>query len=589
MKDFFKYFLASLLSSIVIFVVGIIIVFIILFAIVGGVSSKLVSDQNEVKKLDENYILVVDLGIPYPDRVAYNHTPFIKDEDTKDAMDLYTLQKALQHATTNNKIKAIYIKATNNVNGWVINKEIRDAILSFKEKSKKPVFAYAQNYSQQSYFLSSVADSLYIDPAGYIAWQGMGISMLFYKNLLQKIGIGMQVFYVGKYKSATEPFREDKMTSYNKEQLMDILNTYYSIVLENTSKGRDLSMNTLKEYADNLLLIDAEQAVKNHMITHGVYYHQMENILKNVVSDDDKPALLSMQDYVNSIEETSIKQKIAVVYMEGTIAKEENAISAKKYRKIFRKIIKEDNIKAVVLRINSPGGDAQESENIWQEIRLLKAKKPVIVSMGNMAASGGYYISSAADSIYALPMTITGSIGIFGMIPEAKQLAHKVGITYDEVHTAPHANMPIFGLDDVQKKAVQKMLQIGYDLFIKRVAQGRHKIQEQVDIIAQGRVWTGVQAKSLGLVDGWADLDSCIKIAAHMSKLKSYSPVMYPEPLSWMERVKNQFKGYISITVQEAIPILQYLNVDKHMQNINFILQQQGQPLVLLPGTIEIK
>lgn len=589
MKDFFKYFLASLLSSVLLFFIGIIVFVIVVFAIVGGVSAKFSSDTKEFQKLDKNYILVVDLSIPYPDRVTYVNSPFTDEDNNKQAIDLYAVKQAIKNATTDKKIKAIYIKASNNANGLVTNQELRDAIEGFKAESKKPVFAYAQNYRQGAYFLASVADSLYLDPAGIVEWRGMGIEMMFYKNLLQKIGVNMQIFYVGKYKSYTEPFRENKMTSYNKEQLMDILNTYYGIGLENISKDRNLSVNALKDYADNLLLINANDAQKKKMITDVVYYNQMENILKKIVSDEGNPSLLSMQEYIASVEEKNESHQVAVVYMEGAIAEGENYVSAKKYRKIFRDIKKDNDIKAVVLRINSPGGSAQESENIWQEIQLLKQAKPVIVSMGSMAASGGYYVASAADSIFAMPMTLTGSIGIFGMIPDAKQLADKVGITYDGVSTSPHANFTIFGFDDVQKKVFQQMIQDGYDLFLKRVSEGRHKTPVQINEIAQGRVWTGIKAKEIGLVDGLANLDSCIKIAASMAKVKSYSTTMYPEPLSWFEKLKNEFKGYVSTSIQESLPIIQYLNADKHIQRANFMLQQQGKPLALVPGTIEIK
>ena len=420
--------------------------------------------------------------------------------------------------------------------------EIRNALLDFKE-SGKFVIAYADSYTQGLYYLSSAADKVLLNPKGMIEWRGIASTPLFYKDLLQKIGVEMQIFKVGTYKSAVEPFIATEMSPANREQVTTFISSIWSQVTEGVSASRNIPVDSLKAYADRMLMFyPAEESVRCGLADTLVYRNDVRDYLKRLVDidEDDNLSLLGLGDMIN-VRKNVPKDKsgniIAVYYASGEItdypgsATSEEGIVGSKVIRDLRKLKDNDDVKAVVLRVNSPGGSAFASEQIWYAVKELKTKKPVIVSMGDYAASGGYYISCGADTIVAEPTTLTGSIGIFGMVPNVKELTDKIGLSYDVVKTNKYAD---FGnimrpFSEGEKALLQMMVAEGYDTFITRCAEGRHTTKEAIEKIAEGRVWTGEAAKELGLVDELGGIDKALDIAIAKARVGGYTIVSYPE------------------------------------------------------------
>lgn len=462
--------------------------------------------------------------------------------DDSNTYGLDDILSSIKKAKENEDIKGIYLQANSLGTSYASLQEIRNALLDFKE-SGKFVIAYADSYTQGLYYLSSAADKVLLNPKGMIEWRGIASTPLFYKDLLQKIGVEMQIFKVGTYKSAVEPFTATEMSPANREQVTTFISSIWSQVTEGVSASRNIPVDSLKAYADRMLMFyPAEESVRCGLADTLVYRNDVRDYLKRLVDidEDDNLSLLGLGDMIN-VRKNVPKDKsgniIAVYYASGEItdypgsATSEEGIVGSKVIRDLRKLKDNDDVKAVVLRVNSPGGSAFASEQIWYAVKELKTKKPVIVSMGDYAASGGYYISCGADTIVAEPTTLTGSIGIFGMVPNVKELTDKIGLSYDVVKTNKYAD---FGnimrpFSEGEKALLQMMVAEGYDTFITRCAEGRHTTKEAIEKIAEGRVWTGEAAKELGLVDELGGIDKALDIAIAKARVGGYTIVSYPE------------------------------------------------------------
>lgn len=535
MKDFFKFTLATLtgivLSGIVLFIIGI-------ATLVGIISS---SDTETVVK--KNSVMMLDLKGTLVERTQESLEGLL-GKFTGEAGNTYGLDDILasiKKAKENDNIKGIYIQASWLDAPYASLQAIRTALEDFKE-SGKFVVAYSDNYTQGLYYLSSVADKVMLNPKGMIEWRGLASAPIFYKDLLQKLGIEMQVFKVGTYKSAVEPFTSTEMSPANKEQVTAFIGSTWNQILDGVSASRKIEKDSLNAYADRMLMFyPSDESVKCGLADTLIYQNNVRSYLKTLVkiSEDDRLPILGLDDMIN-IKKSVPKDKsgdiLAVYYASGEItdydgsATSDEGIVGSKMIRDLRKLKEDDNVKAVVLRVNSPGGSAFASEQIWHAVKELKANKPVIVSMGDYAASGGYYISCAADSIIAEPTTLTGSIGIFGMIPNVKGLTEKIGLTFDVVKTNKFADFgnlmrPVNG---DERALLQMMISQGYDLFVSRCAEGRHMTKEGIEKIAEGRVWTGEMAKGIGLVDELGGIDKALEIAARKAELKGYTIVSYP-------------------------------------------------------------
>ena len=536
MKDFLKFTLATvtgiILSSIVLFIIGMV----TLFGIMAASDTETIVKKNSVMILDLNGTLVERTQ---EDPLGILSQLFNDDSNTYGLDDILS---SIKKAKKNEDIKGIYLQANSLGTSYASLQEIRNALLDFKE-SGKFVIAYADSYTQGLYYLSSAADKVLLNPKGMIEWRGIASTPLFYKDLLQKIGVEMQIFKVGTYKSAVEPFIATEMSPANREQVTTFISSIWSQVTEGVSASRNIPVDSLKAYADRMLMFyPAEESVRCGLADTLVYRNDVRDYLKRLVDidEDDNLSLLGLGDMIN-VRKNVPKDKsgniIAVYYASGEItdypgsATSEEGIVGSKVIRDLRKLKDNDDVKAVVLRVNSPGGSAFASEQIWYAVKELKTKKPVIVSMGDYAASGGYYISCGADTIVAEPTTLTGSIGIFGMVPNVKELTDKIGLSYDVVKTNKYAD---FGnimrpFSEGEKALLQMMVAEGYDTFITRCAEGRHTTKEAIEKIAEGRVWTGETAKELGLVDELGGIDKALDIAIAKARVGGYTIVSYPE------------------------------------------------------------
>lgn len=536
MKDFFKFTLATvtgiILSGIVLFIISIV----TFFGIMSSTETETVVKKNSVMMLDLNGSLV--------ERTEENPigilSQLVGDESSSYGLD--DILSSIKKAKENEDIKGIYVQATSLSSSYASLQAIRHSLADFKE-SGKFIIAYSDNYTQGLYYLSSVADKVLLNPKGMIEWRGIASTPIFYKDLLQKLGVEMQIFKVGTYKSAVEPFISTEMSPANREQVTAFISSIWNQVIDGVSTSRKITPDSLNAYADRMLMFyPAEQSVKCGLADTLVYQNDVRDYLKTLVNvdKDDHLPILGLDEMIN-VKRNVPKDKsgniIAIYYASGEItdqessaASEEGIVGTKVIRDL-RKLKDDDDVKAVVLRVNSPGGSAFASEQIWHAVKELKEKKPVIASMGDYAASGGYYISCVADTIVAEPTTLTGSIGIFGMVPNVKGTAEKIGLSYDVVKTNKFSD---FGnimrpFNEDEKTLMQMMVSQGYDTFVTRCADGRHMSKEAIEKIAEGRVWTGETAKKIGLVDELGGIDKALDIAIAKAKIESYTVISYPE------------------------------------------------------------
>jgi protease-4 len=536
-------FLRELLAVILgVFIAGGIMFFVFMAIITASASS-----FTEDDKVDVGSNSVLELNLERPIKDDYNVTdPFadVFGGGDNDMLEMHEIISAIENAKTDANIKGISIN-TLYINGGVSQTQtIRDKLLEFKE-SGKFITAYANFYTQKSYYLSSVADSIYINPVGGVDFRGLSSEVLYFKDFQDKYGIKMEIIRHGKYKSAVEPFLTNKMSEANREQITSFLTSIWSEMVIDIAKSRNKSAEEINNIADNLLIRNPELAIENNMLDGQLYVDEYENKLKALVhiEENSKLNVLSLEDYISSgkgrIRSTS-KNKIAVIYALGEIRYgegDENYIGQEKIIKSLKKVRKDKSVKAIVLRINSPGGSALASDLIWRELELTKKEKPLVVSMGNLAASGGYYIACNADEIFAEPTTITGSIGVFGMIPNMSKLADKIGINSEQVGTNKQSvgYSPFEPMSDNFHAYVKEGIEDIYSTFVERVAKGRNMTVEQVDSIGQGRVWTGVEALQNGLIDELGSLNNAIEKAAELAEISDYRTTNYP-------RYKNDFE-----------------------------------------------
>jgi len=548
--NFFKVFFASLLASVVGFFLLIFFSIVIMVAMVAGLSSK------EETKVEPNSVLHLNLDYPITDKTSTN--PFENfDFGTFEAsqnLGLNDILKNIKKAKTDDNIKGIFLDVAMMPNGAATTEAIRKQLIDFKT-SGKFVVAYAEVMTQKAFYLSSVADKVYLNPYGVVEFSGLSTEPLFLKNMLEKLDIEVQVFYAGKFKSATEPFRYDKMSEPNRQQVTSYLNGMYNHYLAEISKSRNISVAMLDSIADNLLIRRADDALTFKMVDELAYYDVVLDDLKKRTGkkEDEKLVSIGIKKYDNAPDAKKKDEfkgdKIAVVYTEGDIVDgkgDDTNIGSERVAKMIRKIRQDKDVKAMVLRVNSPGGSALASEIMLREIELAKKKFPVIVSMGNVAASGGYYISCYADTIVAEPTTITGSIGVFGLIPNMQGFFNNhIGVTFDNVKTGKFSDLGslVRPLNDEEKMIIQQGVDTIYYKFKSRVAIGRDMTMELVDSFAQGRVWTGTQAKEVGLVDVLGGIDDAIAIAAHKAGLKEYRTKEYPETEDPFEKFLKSLTG----------------------------------------------
>ena len=555
----------------------------IIFFIVGiGIVVGIVTSSDDKGEIEKNSVLFLDLNGAIEERAVENPLASIMDDEFK-TYGLDEIIAAIKEAKNNGNIKGIYLQAgaVEGASGASLE-EIRSELESFKE-SGKFVVAYGDQYSQELYYLATIADKLILNPQGSIAWHGLASTPVFYKDLLEKVGVEMQVFKVGTYKSAVEPFIATEMSDANREQISELLASTWDELLTAVSASRNVPKETLNEYADRFMdFCPAQEYVECGMADTLLYKDGVLDYLKSLtgVAADDELNLVTMEVMRNRLKENSMleeaagKSKIAVYYafgdIDGSTSSLEEGINSKKVIKELRELREDDDVKAVVLRVNSPGGSAYGSEQIWREVTLLKAVKPVVVSMGDYAASGGYYISCAADCIVASPITLTGSIGIFGVIPSAeKLLKDKVGLDFDVVKTNPMADFGNMSrtFTPQERVVLQNYVNNGYALFLKRCADGRGVTVEEIAKIAEGRVWTGSKAKEIGLVDELGDLDKAVAIAAQKAGLADYSVKAYPEEKPFVEKLMDTNKeDYMETMARETFG--GYYNSIKFIRNI---------------------
>jgi protease-4 len=591
MKQFFKFVLAT--------VVGIIIASVIPLILIVGIIVAAGSDK-EVN-VDANSVLHVKFDYPINERTPNNplaNLGFLGLDGEK-AVGLNDILSSIKKAKTDDNIKGIFLDESYMMSGQATTEEIRNALIDFK-KSKKFIIAYSEIYTQGFYYLASVADKVYINPKGIIEFRGFSSEVTFLKGALDKLGIEAQIIKVGTYKSAVEPLVLTKMSDANRLQVTSYLGSMYDYFLTGISKSRNINKDSLFNYANSGRIQQPEDALKYKLVDGLKYKDEILSELKQRTSIAEKKDIASVDlgDYVKSgtkvdtdPKDVSYKNRIAIVYASGEITGgdgDDNKIGSETISKALRKVRMDDKVKAVVLRINSPGGSSLASDVIWREVMLTKKVKPIIVSMGDVAASGGYYIACAADSIIAEPNTITGSIGIFAVLPNMQKLFNdKLGITFDGVKTGKYADLGDVSrpLSPEERAILQNSVNRGYDDFTKAVANGRGKTQAYINSIGQGRVWTGTQALKIGLVDRLGNINDAVKSAAKKAGVKDYRIVAYPEQKSFL----NKFGEGLSAEVKAHFVKAELGENYRYYEQIKGVTQMMRTPQARMPFDVVIK
>lgn len=542
--------------------------------------------------LKDNTVLTLKLEGTLSERVEPNSFLDLIGQNTDLEIGLDDILSSIKKAKENDNIKGIYINAGAFAASNASLKEIRDQLADFKE-SGKFIIAYADVYSQGCYYLSSVADKVIMNPQGNLDLHGLSSSPTFYKGLLDKVGIEMQIFKVGTFKSAVEPFMLDKMSDANREQVTAYINDIWSTITSEISDSRKISVDKINQLTDSLQTFKlANASVSDGLVDTLMYETEVKEYLKDLLkvekAKDVRMASIKDMTSVPFVKESNSKDVIAILYAEGSInnGSGKDGITDKRYVKEIEKLKDNDKVKAVVFRVNSPGGSAYASEQIWKAITDLKAKKPVVVSMGDYAASGGYYIACNASKIIAQPNTLTGSIGIFGMFPNFEGLTKKVGLSFDNVKTNKFAD---FGdatrpMRPEEKVILQQYIEHGYDLFLTRCSEGRNIPKDSLDHIAQGRVWTGNQALKIGLVDALGNIDTAIQEAAKLAKLDDYSLQDYPKKVDFLESLlSNQKEEFATKAMKE------YLGKDYELFKTIKEIKEQDFVQARMPYDISIR
>lgn len=559
MKSFIKYTFAT--------VVGLFLTM-TLFTIISIISlAGMIATEGMGAPIKEKSILHLNLSGILEERSEANPFASLMGEGNE-SISLENALLALKKAAKNDKIEGVYVESGAFGATPAMAQELRQALVEFKE-SGKWVVAYGDSYSKMGYYLASVADSVLLNPEGTVDFSGMATEIMFYKDVLEKIGVKMQVFKVGTYKSAVEPFICTEMSPANREQVTSYLFSIWTNILKDVSESRGIEIAKLNALADSLTMIsEASHSVNGGLVDGLCYIDEVKTVLREkcgLTGDDEDLVFASISDVAKSEAlDDKVDEQVAVYYAYGEIVQskifgfnQEHQIVGEKMVEDLKNLREDDDVKAVVIRVNSPGGSAYASEQIWREVVLLKEKKPVVISMGGMAASGGYYISCAANRIYAEPTTLTGSIGIFGMIPDASELlTEKIGFKYDVVKTNEMSDFGSTGrsFNAAESAQLQNMVNRGYDTFTKRVADGRGMVQDSVKMIAEGRVWTGEQGLKIGLVDELGNLHDAVAHAAELAKVEKFRAVAYPAPDNPFEQLFNTKKsGYLDSELHNVL------------------------------------
>jgi protease-4 len=562
--------------------------FIIIAALFGNNEKTVTVKDNSVIELN-----LEEVTNDYAGKFLYEDFEFLNEEKTNGLSDVIN---AIDAAKTDSKIKGISILNNISLLGMAQSKALRDKLEDFK-KSGKFVVAYANSYSQKEYYLNSVADTIYLNPVGEMDFKGLSSEVMFYKDFQEKTGIKMEVIRHGKYKSAVEPYLANEMSEANREQISVLLNSVWNSVVADISKSRNISVDRLNEIANGLLARTPEIAKAEKLIDKIAYEDEYHDGIRKAlkVKKDEEYNTVSIIDYAHKNSTTGKKpatdNTIAIIYAQGTILSGEgdvNIIGEGSMRRSLQKARKDKNVKAIVLRIDSPGGSALTSDLIWREIELTKKVKPVVVSMGNVAASGGYYIACNASKIFAEETTITGSIGVFGTLPNITKLTNNIGIHTEQVKTHQNAaGYSIFmPLDEGTKGTLQESVENIYKVFVGRVAQGRNMKFEAVDSIAQGRVWTGTDALKIGLVDKIGGMDDALKEAAKLANIKEFKTADFP---SYEKKFGDLFGGMPFMKSKESF-IKEEVGEENYqmIEQIRRMSAQKGMQ-ALLPYEINIK
>jgi protease-4 len=589
MKNFLKYTLAGIVAIFIsAFLMLIISVGILQIAISGAEKETVVKDNSILVLNFENEIVDRHTENPF-DNLEIPGMPSIARTGLNDILN--SIEKAKKDA----RIKGIFLHLSTVNAGLASIREIRQALEAYKDSSNF-IIAYSDSYTQGAYYLASVADEIYMQPVGSLSFSGLSANVMFFTGLLEKIGVQPEIIRHGKFKSAVEPFMYKKMSEENRLQTSTYVGSLWETILSDISASKNISVEKLQSIADNVVEASAKEAVEHGLINQAMYREEIVQYLKEKSGIDAKEDLnlLSLKEYKKVPETNKTKlsrNKIAVIYAEGTIVTGEGGdgdMGSETILKAFREARKDSSIKAIVFRVNSPGGSALASDIMWHEVKLAQAVKPVIVSMGNYAASGGYYISCAADSIFADPATITGSIGVFGLMFNAQVLLNKkLDIHFDGVKTARHADLGSLdkSLTDEQRAIVQKSIEEIYDIFISHVAEGRKISKEQVDEIGQGRVWSGKNAIDIKLIDAFGGLKRATLSAATMANITDdYRIVEYPKVKTPIEQIMADLSGETRI----SMPLLDNAIGKAYLQILN-LLQNYDGPLALMPEKLIIE
>lgn len=549
MKDFIKNVLATMVGMFGFFIVmGVI----GMMSIIGMIAS-----GNAAQNVEKNSVFVLNLSGTISEQGSENPLSLFTGDNSLNS-GLNDFLSSIKKAKANDEIKGIYIEAGALMTNYATLQEIRNALADFR-KSGKWIVAYGDFYTQGAYYVASVANKVYINPKGAIDWHGIGAQTMFYKDFMAKFGVKWEVVKVGTFKSATETFTEEKMSDANRLQTKTFIDGTWRNVCDAVSKSRGISVDSLNSYADSYLALQAtETLVKAKMVDGMMYGDQVKDAVKKIMKldKDDNISQLTLNDMLNVKDGKVEGSEIAVYYAEGDIVQDpkaatmfgnNNYIASRKVCKDLEDLMNDDNVKAVVVRINSGGGDAYASEQMWHQMSELRKVKPVVVSMGDYAASGAYYMSAPASWIVAQPNTLTGSIGIFAVIPDFSGLVTtKLGVRFDEVKTnrnSTFGNLMARPFNAEEKAMLQASVNRGYSLFRQRVAEGRRLPVESVEKIAQGRVWLATDALNIKLVDQLGGIDDAVKKAAQLAKLKEYYTSDYPAAASWMDAMLNSMSS----------------------------------------------
>jgi protease-4 len=579
-----KSFLKNILTTIIGIISSIIVMILLIIGFVAIISS-----EDEVK-VKENSILKIDLAnTSVVERSSENPFDGLSlSGDVASTIELKQVLDNIEKAKLDDNIKVIYINTSYVSAGISQIEEIRNKLLEFKQTGK-PIIAYSEVYNQAAYYLSSVANKVYLNPEGVVELKGLSAGFIFYKGLLEKLDIEVQIIRHGKFKSAVEPFMLDKMSDANREQMQLLLNSFADNLFDSLASQRGMTLSDIHNHANNLSLENAKSCLDLHYVDALLYQDQVDDSLL-VISKSEKLNFISLNKYSNvKVEKKEIsRNKIAIIYATGEINSgegDEKSIGSETTAKAIKTAREDKNVKAIVLRVNSPGGSALASDVIWRETVLAKEEKPLIVSMGDYAASGGYYIACAADSIVANPTTLTGSIGVFGMIPNLQKLyKNKLGISIDTVNTNKHADMGMNrALTKFEEDKIQKNVVDIYTTFITHVGEGRNMSTTAVDEIGQGRVWTGYDAKDIGLIDTYGGLEKAIEIAVYLAEIEDYRIISLPKKKDPFAELAQKFGGETSISdlvmlklglkTELTNPIENLLKRDKIQARIPFIME----------------